>query len=350
MCPRILWQLCVVATVVFAVHLPAVAETIPDNWEGEPFVVFSTPVDEAREAKHIQLLRELLEHTADGSRVFLSVCYYNDQLLEREIGDAEERGVVVEENYHNEAHDRQNHNKFALFSELRFDRSDPVVIENVIFQSSANVTRSSSGKHQDSVCYANERIYDFFLERWNAIRAWREHHTDISDEEKEHNSETDGEATVKCYMFPEIGGQDTVLGILNHIEGDSGRVWVNMCRFTNSRSEIAERLVELREAGLDVRVITRDGTRTSVSQGILNTLRNGNVTVHHPSVTFHHKYFLVDARYRHGHTVRRRQIVFTGPQNWTGPGHNRNWESMLKIRHEPIFREYEAHFQAMLGM
>ena len=78
------------------------------------------------------------------------------------------------------------------------------------------------------------------------------------------------------------------------------------------------------------------------SAEILQILRNGGVTVH-LLLPIHSKYLLMDAVYE----GTRRQMVFTGSHNYTGPALTENDETLLRLAHPQLYADFLADWQRL---
>lgn len=139
---------------------------------------------------------------------------------------------------------------------------------------------------------------------------------------------------------PRTGGGDPVIAALSDfVAGPGAAIHVAMAFWSDARPAIAHRLVELRRAGAQVRVIVApDGTGAS----IFEILAAGGVEVtRHDGV--HSKYMLV-----HSMPQRRaRRLVYAGSHNYTSPALRSNDESLLRLDDDALYEAFLADWQRL---
>lgn len=222
-----------------------------------------------------------------------------------------------------------NHNKFVVFSELEDGSRD------VVFQSSANLTRPQLVEYNNAVTIRNDAtLYQAYLDYWADLQA------DATN--LDYYRSTKGELGTKVYFFPRSSG-DTIVAILGNVRCEVGaRVRVTMAYFTNARIEIARALRQMAIDGCDIGVATRTGE-------LLGDEVVAELT--HPEVdlavlpgaelpTIHSKYMFVDGAY--GTNATQQRLVWTGSHNFTGTALRINDETLLKISDDAVFEAYDA--------
>lgn len=325
-------------------------------------------------SNHITKLIDLFSMAAPGSDVWLAVYLYDHPVLSTAIIEAAERGVNIyiittsnvsnlENNleaqagedrvfiFKNSMGDEINHNKFVLFSHIIFEGES---VRNVVFQSSANFTKKSLKKHQNSVILVDRNLYKAYLSYWDDLLKFG-----LNEEDNLNYYKTKyGEGfKTKAYFFPRSGNDnDTIVNILNNVRPDCNecKIKVVMARWTKKRIEIAQELVTLKQSGCDIQVITRKPDEGSgVNSEITTILINGGIKVMEfpvGQVNIHSKYFLIDSYYKSGSSEYKQKIVWTGSHNFTGAALHSNDETLLKIRDTKIYVKFLINFSRLVGL
>ena len=158
------------------------------------------------------------------------------------------------------------------------------------------------------------------------------------------------------YFFPRKDG-DTVGEVLGRVSVASeppATIRVAMARWRKERTAIVERLCELRSAGADVRVITRQASRSptsSVDPEVVDSLRGCDVVVRElpkSKSNLHSKYFLVQGFYEpEDGRAAWRSIVWTGSANFTHDALRANDEAMLQIEDSALYDRYLQNFREL---
>lgn len=218
-----------------------------------------------------------------------------------------------------------NHNKMFLFSSL--STGD----KTVVVQSSANLTTFKL--HNNLVISRNDKaLYDGYVQTWNALKA-RKQNLDFY-------RSVSGAHTI-AYFYPRAEG-DTILSVLNNVKcTSSSKIRVAMAFFTDGRTAIADKLVSLKKAGCDVRVVMRKAGENS-SANIIKKLKAGKVVVGlYPDAkgsNIHSKYLLIDSKYdTKGKGFVPRKLVWTGSHNYTGGALRNNDETLIRVDNAAIF-------------
>lgn len=219
------------------------------------------------------------------------------------------------------------HHKTFLFSQLS-DGS-----RNVVVQASHNLTTTQLSMHNNAVIIRGD---DALFAGYESV--WEDLRRDI--ENPNYYRIIDGTYATRAYFFPRSSG-DTTVSILDNASCDAtSRIRVAMAFFTDARIEVAQALARRARAGCSVSVVIGNG-EIPAGTNVLSTLRAAGVVVTlYPTRTngwgLHSKYLLIDAPY----TGARRQLVFTGSHNWTGPALTSNDESLLKLEDTTLFNTY----------
>ena len=228
---------------------------------------------------------------------------------------------------------RINHNKFVLFSSLT-DGSTHVTV-----QSSANFTGVQLPNANNLVIIRRDpALHAAYLQYWQDLAA--------RPLNPDYYRMADGSAGTRVWFFPRAGAngstgeKDPIVEQLDAVNpAAGGSIRITMAFWTSPRRAIAHRLAALRQAGMDVAVVTHP---QETSAEILQILRNGGVTVHQLA-PIHSKYLLMDA-VQEG--IRRRW-VFTGSHNYTGPALTENDETLLRLAHPRLYENFLADWQRL---
>lgn len=134
------------------------------------------------------------------------------------------------------------------------------------------------------------------------------------------------------------------------------RIRVAMLTWTAPRAAIARRLWTLHNQGCHVEVITNKGRVGSTILAILlkKSKKHGRMAVYDAWVDrnadrvgeryVHHKVITINGRwFGKGNT----KVVYTGSQNFTGPGTSLNNEVLLRVKHGPTHDAYARHLDGI---
>ncbi|MFC4247783.1 phosphatidylserine/phosphatidylglycerophosphate/cardiolipin synthase family protein [Natribaculum luteum] len=315
--------------------------------------IFSYPTaDRSPDDRHETVVTRLLERAAPESSVYCSLFTLTRDKISGAFVAAADRGVDVnilidEQSMHRSATrllldelpdraavvtdggvgDRHNHNKFLLLEEL--DTGD----ENVVWQSSSNMTSSQLYNHNASVVVRNDRpLYEAYRDYW----------ADLADGSQNlaYNRTEHGDSA-SVYFSPRDDFDTHIAALEDVVPSWKTRIHFMQSIWTSSReaeSELIDRLAELVEAGSEVRVVVQKGDE------VVDRLREAGVdVVAYPSgdVGVHSKYMLVESDFEteSGDTERRRE-VWTGSQNLSRPGLRRNDEALLRFVDDYVYNEF----------
>ncbi len=228
---------------------------------------------------------------------------------------------------------RINHNKFFLFSALADGSTDVVV------QSSANLTALQTTMGNNFVIVRdNAALHAAYLRYWN----------DLASRQPNANyyRTVAGGAGTRVWFFPHAaangstGAGDPVVEQLDAITpAGGGSLHVAMAFWTGPRRAIAQRLAALHRGGCVVSVVVHP---QETSAEIISILRAAGVPVTLMPVV-HSKYLLIDAV----HEGERKQIVLTGSHNYTGPALTGNDETLLRLTHPRVYRDFLADWRRL---
>ncbi len=141
--------------------------------------------------------------------------------------------------------------------------------------------------------------------------------------------------TARVYASPDQDG-DLVYNRLNDIVADSTcRVRVAQSMIHDSRPELVDRLVSLKQGGCGVWVVG-----SSIQPASLSKLKSAGIGVRQHSV--HDKTIAVFARF--AGSADNRHLVFTGSHNWTYSANYRNDEIFVRLESADLYNAYYNHF------
>lgn len=221
------------------------------------------------------------------------------------------------------------HNKFLLASQLEDGR------RNVIWQSSANLTRPQLRAFNDAVILNGDAaLFEAVLQYWKALHEGRTapHYRDSAT----------GDALTRVHFFPRARG-DTVVEILDRVDcSGGGQIHLAMARFTWPRRAVARRLAALRAQGCEVAAVLRE---SHSGQRLRAILEEGDVTLwvfpRGAEHAVHSKYLLIDAPMADSPLgplpVR---MVVTGSHNYTGPALRDHDEILFEISDSALHEAY----------
>jgi phosphatidylserine/phosphatidylglycerophosphate/cardiolipin synthase-like enzyme len=222
-----------------------------------------------------------------------------------------------------------NHNKFFLFSELA-DGS-----KNVVGQSSQNFTTTQTHLWNNLVIIRNDAgLYAGYLKYWGDLKA--------QTQNANYYTVVDGEGGTRAYFFPRASG-DTVEGVLDNVDCPGADLRLAMAIFTTGRTNVANKLVALKQAGCGVEAVLGEGAAAE----IISTLKAGGVKVTEflapTGESVHSKYLLIEGSYN-GQPGRK--LVWTGSHNYSDNALRDNDEALLKVDDATVYDAYKANWIA----
>ncbi|MEF2528971.1 phospholipase D-like domain-containing protein [Streptomyces globosus] len=249
-----------------------------------------------------------------------------------------------------------NHNKFFLFSKVGST-------ENVVFQTSANLTSSQRRNLYNNAVTLPDNgsgLYTAYRSYWQDLRTHGSSGAGLADYNKTRNS---GPYTTHFFPRQEKTGTtystdpstDTVVSLLNDIgcAGGSGRIRIGMYAFT--RPQVSDKLVQLQAAGCQVELL-HNGESGNLGTTVQNTIAGklgytarcwGTVTGSDGTsrtIGIHSKYLLVEGTYQ---GVANRKLVFTGSHNYTFPNLRSHDETLLKIDDPAVYDAFRSNFESI---
>ncbi|GHJ39821.1 phospholipase D-like domain-containing protein [Streptomyces sp. TS71-3] len=240
-----------------------------------------------------------------------------------------------------------NHNKFFLFSQVDGE-------SNVVVQTSANMTSTQrTDLFNNAVTLSDATLYASYVAYFGDLVKYGTAANGLTDYYK---STTSG--PYKDYFFPrhEKSGTtpttdpstDTVKLILDNV-GCAGGTQIRVAMFAFTRTQVAQKLVDLQSAGCTVRLAFDGHTDPngtphlppSVEKIVSGRLAQRVECDDGPTgIGVHSKYLLVNGTYD-GKSGRK--IVFTGSHNYTYGALRDNDETLLKVDDAAIYDAYEAN-------
>ncbi|MFJ4776726.1 phosphatidylserine/phosphatidylglycerophosphate/cardiolipin synthase family protein [Streptomyces sp. NPDC088762] len=249
-----------------------------------------------------------------------------------------------------------NHNKFLLFSKVGST-------DKVVFQTSANLTTSQRRNlfnNAVTIPDAGSGLYAAYLAYWQDMRAYGSSGDGLATYYK-----TTDSGPYKTYFFPRQErtgttystdpGTDTVVSLLNNVDcaGGTTRIRIGMYAFT--RSQVADRLVQLKGAGCRVELL-HNGEDGNLGSAVRDTIAGrldyaarcaGTATDAAGvarTIGIHSKYLLIEGTYLGG---ANRKLVFTGSHNYTYPNLRSHDETLLKIDNAAVYDAFAANFESI---
>lgn len=243
-----------------------------------------------------------------------------------------------------------NHNKFYLFSRTTGSATATVPVDDVVVQSSANMTTWDRRKAwNDALTVAgNQALY-------GAYAAYFKRQTEAQADSSKQVSDVlmDTQAgRAKAYFFPR-STTDVIVNILSTVDDPvdgkpachgndtgygttDGRTVIRVAMHGITRPEVAQKLWDLDDAGCYVDIVYRDldASGTVVEQILNKPTRYGGIGLHKlddaaggTHTATHTKYLLVEGTYK---AMKNQKIVFTGSHPYTKSGLIGNDEALLK--------------------
>ncbi|MFJ6941079.1 phospholipase D-like domain-containing protein [Streptomyces sp. NPDC101132] len=253
-----------------------------------------------------------------------------------------------------------NHNKFFLFSKVG-------TTENVVFQSSANLTTNHrTAMYNNAVVVPHKELYDEYDRYWNdQVRLG------VGGDGLDHYYKTKDVGDYKTYFFPrredddnpadgvpadprQDPDTDTVVDLLENVTcsaASPSKIRIGMYAFT--RTQVADRLRRMAADGCTVQVVL-NGDKGSVGTGVRDVFAaapgvdvrmcQGGEDKSAPGLGIHSKYLLIDGTY----LDKPRKLVFTGSHNYTYPNLRSQDETLLKIDNAQIYEGFRKNFDETL--
>jgi phosphatidylserine/phosphatidylglycerophosphate/cardiolipin synthase-like enzyme len=244
-----------------------------------------------------------------------------------------------------------NHNKFFLFSRTGG-------VDNVVVQTSANMSGiQRTDLFNNAVTIPDKGLYDIYQAYFADLVSY------AGTAGLSHYYKTPSSGAYKAYFFPrqETTGKpynddpstDTIKLILDNV-GCAGGTQVRMAANLFTRTEIADKLVALENAGCKV-TLAHDGAASSMSstvEGIISGKLTQRVQCYEDrgagvaKVGLHSKYLLVSGTYG---GVAGKNLVFTGSHNYTYPALRAHDETLLKIDNPTLYSQFQANHDRLMS-
>ncbi|MFT2010538.1 phospholipase D-like domain-containing protein [Pontibacter sp. 13R65] len=235
-----------------------------------------------------------------------------------------------------------NHNKFALFSEVKTKDGSA---ENIVFQASHNFTLADTRKVQDAIVLSHLGLYEAYASYWLDTRekaakdmkyyAYREF--------------SDATAGIYAYFLPKrkygvFHGEDTIIEILNEIPNPStATIRIGMSLWTDTRLNIVEKLDQLMDQGAKVEIISKPGIGEKVYAGLLKLEKKGaNITMF-SKTNIHSKFMLIEGT-QDGASYN---VIVAGNQNFTRNALRYNNEVILMLKNSELYQQYDDLFREL---
>lgn len=237
-----------------------------------------------------------------------------------------------------------NHNKFLLASSVVTTQGKK---SNITFQTSHNWNQSETIKMQDALTLSHEGLYQAFRNYW-----WEMRNRAASGMRLFPYTEyNDPNLQLTAFFFPKRRngssfGDDTVIEMLDKITDPSkATIRVGMSDWVQSRVNVAEKLVTLREQGAQVEVVVKSSIDAAV-QEVLRTLQSKggyvkmyNMTQAGRRVNIHAKFMLIEGSWE-GKTGNEARVLITGSHNFTTNALRNNNEVMIQWVNPPVYNQY----------
>lgn len=235
-----------------------------------------------------------------------------------------------------------NHNKFVLFSEVETTTGTE---EGVVFQTSHNFAVSGTRKVQDAVMISDDGLYSAFSSYYDSMKEKAESgmvnysYSEFSDPNK----------GLEAYFLPkrrngEFYGDDSIIEILEDItDPSSTTIRIGMSLWTDTRTNIVEKLSELMDRGAKVEVIVKPSVGDNVFKGLQELEQKGAYLKAYTYTNIHSKFMLIDGEWR----GEEAQVIITGSQNYTGNALRYNNEIILVINNSPMYDVYDEAYKKL---
>jgi len=258
-----------------------------------------------------------------------------------------------------------NHNKFFVFEQMDFEElkqmhpkkcraSVPGSPSPALYLSSANLTKNSLSKHNNSILVPITREIRDLLQTYykdlkgeykktSGIDSW------FAGKKIEDRYETAKSDRCKVYLYPRRNAsnpkkyQDTLVGVLENVEHCQRKITDKPCTihvtiagWYESRLELAQTLAKLAAHNAVVKVISRpltpDDEGINMDRAIYDALKgHAEIYFQADGRNVHSKYMLIDGPYKSGDTYVRQRLVWTGSPNYSGYAVYNHWEMISKL-------------------
>lgn len=332
-----------------------------------PAVRFSDPArlsGDLPDYRLLQIAENLVEAVPAGDTIYLSMFKFDEAFLAEALIEAQERGVVVnllldngktsEETNEDimelldgrlhRTHFFRNdiskkaifHNKFMLFSRVMTGRT---IAERVVLQTSTNFQESDTEKWQDLLLLSHDELYRAYRDYWRTIEVLG-YEGSFESYAFNHHRTADGRFHVFFLPMRREGEkmeEDLLVNLLDRIQDPhSTHLRIAMAKWDEDRDDLIDRFKTLAEKGAVVEILLDKNVEKDVREDLEKTEEIILVRLKEKDVRLHAKFFLVETTLDR----RPRRFVFTGSQNFTTRSLNKNFETVLMIEDDGLYRQY----------
>jgi len=317
-------------------------------------------------------IRDLIEITPEDEEITICIFKFDDQEILESLISAKERGVKVRIILNNgETSEKVNerikgtlkkeiedfyyieneitkkaiiHNKFILFSRIEAPSGS---ISHVILQTSSNFQQKSTEKLQDMLLIKDKYLYFSYLDFWYDIKVFGKinmlesyNYFDMQNADK----------NIKAFFLPkrrdeEEYGNDIIIKILDEIrEPKNTRIKLAHGKWKKERDEVIDKLKDLVKDGAQVEIVTNHDLDEDVRDELNKT--KASIKYLDSKTNLHTKFFLIDGEFKNGN----RKIVYTGSHNLTERSLRDNFEVLVEVIDQQIYREYLAYFNQIMEL
>ena len=332
-----------------------------------PAVHFSDPTrlaDDLPDYGLLQVAENLIEAVPAGDTIYLSMFKFDEAFLAEALIEAQERGVVVnlllddgktsdetnedimellDGRLHRAYFFRNDiskkaifHNKFLLFSRLITSEG---IIERVVLQTSSNFQQKDTEKWQDLLLVSHGDLYAAYRDYWRTIEALGAAGS-FEPYTFHHHRTADGRFHVFFLPMRREGEkieEDLLVNLLDRIQDShSTHIRIAMAKWDEKRDDLIDRFKTLAEQGAVIEILLDKNVEEEVREELEETEEIILVRLVEKDIRLHSKFFLVETTLE---GIPRR-FVFTGSQNFTNRSLNKNFETVLMVEDEGLYRQY----------
>jgi phosphatidylserine/phosphatidylglycerophosphate/cardiolipin synthase-like enzyme len=265
------------------------------------------------------------------------------------------------------------HSKFFTFSRLEFTGNKPAgfpdQMRDVVVVGSANVDNAMyQAANNVIVMYDNRPLYEAFVDLWEYIHS--------NPRARKADAVTKDCGDVVLYSFPRA--TDEIVAVLENLRASMDSTatgpTVRVAMYLLSRTAVRNELIELAQAGADVKVVLTSHGHTGdpENRAVHDELENGGVGArllpNRKTGVMHSKYLIIDGQYRMPVTVKfvtprqisspgprervkaglsRRRLVWTGSHNYTGDALEENDEVLVRLADPKVVAGYFTDWERL---
>ncbi len=342
-----------------------------------PAVHFSDPArlaDDLPDYRLLQTAENLIEAVPAGDTIYLSMFKFDEAFLAEALIQAQARGVVVNlilddgktsdetnedimkllDGRLHRTHFFRNdiskkaifHNKFLLFSSLMTNQG---LIEGVVLQTSSNFQQKDTEKWQEFLLLSHDDLYTAYRDYWRTIERLGAAGS-FEPYTFHHHRTADGRFHVFFLPMRREGEkmeEDLLVNLLDRIQDPrSTHLRIAMAKWDEDRDDLIDRFKTLAEKGAVVEILLDKNVEKDVKKDLEETEEIILVRLKQKDVRLHSKFFMVETTLE----GRKRRFVFTGSQNFTNRSLEKNFETVLMIEDDGIYRQYLDGYQHLRGL